>query len=90
MKKELFSTADCFGLQQDLGLSNSQTKVLLRDIRLATGSRFIIEKNSSVTIQEKNHQLNNFFELRKLFYRREDKETKIASNNSVFQSSSID
>ena len=90
VKKELFSTADCFGLQQDLGLSNSQTKVLLRDIRLATGSRFIIEKNSSVTIQEKNHQLDNFFELRKLFYRREDKGTKIASNNSVFQPSTID
>ena len=85
MKKELFSTADCFGLQQDLGLSNSQTKVLLRDIRLATGSRFIIEKNSSVTIQEKNNQLHNFFELRKLFYRREDKDTKIVKNTLNFQ-----
>ena len=90
VKKEVFSIADCSGLQQDLGLSNSQTKVLLRDIRLATGSRFIIEKNSSVTIQEKNHQLDNFFELQKLFYRLEDKGTKIASNNSVFQPSTID
>ena len=80
VKKELFSTVDCSGLQQDLGLSNSQTKFLLRDIRLATGSRFIIEKNSFVTIQEKNHQLDNFFELRKLVYRREDKDTKIVKH----------
>ena len=80
MKKELFSTGDCSGLQQDLGLSNSQRKVLLRDIRLATGSRFITEKNFFITIQEKNHQLDNFFELRKLVYRREDKDTKIVKH----------
>ena len=83
MKKELFSTADCSGLQKDLGLSNSQTKILLRDIRLGTGSRFIIEKNSFVTIQEKNHQLDSCFELRKLIYHREDKETKIVKHTEL-------
>ena len=83
VKKELFSTADCSGLQKDLGLSNSQTKILLRDIRLGTGSRFIIEKNSFVTIQEKNHQLDSCFELRKLIYHREDKETKIVKHTEL-------
>ena len=54
--------------------------MLLRDIRLATGSRCIIEKNAFKAIQEKNHQLENFFQLRKLVYRREDKDTKIPKN----------
>ena len=80
VKKELFSNVDHSGLQQDLGLSNSQKKILLRDIRLATGSCFIIEKNFFVTIQEKNHELHNFFELLKLIYHREDNDTKIVKH----------
>ena len=79
MQKELFSSDDCSGLQQDLGLSATRTKVLLRGIRLTTSSHFIIERNAKI-VQEKNHQLDNFFELRKLVYRREDKDTKIAKN----------
>ena len=39
VKKMLFSSADCSGMQEDLGISISQTKILLRNIRLATGSR---------------------------------------------------
>ena len=35
-----------------------------------------------MTIQEKNHQLNNFFELRKLVYRQEEKDTKIVKNTA--------
>ena len=80
VKKILFSSADCAGIQQDLGISNSQTKILLRDIRLASGSRNIIEKNAFVKIQEKNRQLDSFFKLNKLVYRVEEKETKITKN----------
>ena len=50
MKKALFSSADSAGMQQDLGLSNSQTKILLRDVRLATGSQKLIEKNAFMMI----------------------------------------
>ena len=33
-------------MQQDLGLSNSQTKILLSNFRLATGSQKVIDKNA--------------------------------------------
>ena len=61
VKKALFSSADCASMQQDLGLSNSQTKILLHNIRLATGSQKVIEKNAFMMIQEKNHKLDTFF-----------------------------
>ena len=81
MKKALFSSADCTGMQQHLGLSNSQTKILLRDIRLASGSGKVIERNAFMMIQEKkNHQLDSFFESSKLLYRLKQKETKIIKN----------
>ena len=76
----MFSSADCAGIQQDLGISNSQTKILLHNIRLASGSRNIIEKNAFVKIQEENRQLDSFFKLNKLVYRVEEKETKITKN----------
>ena len=44
VKKELCSSADCSGLQQNQRLSNSKTKVLLCKIRLVSGSCFIIER----------------------------------------------
>ena len=80
MKKALFSSADCTGMQQHLGLSNSQTMILLRDIRLATGSGKVIERNAFMMIQEKNHQLDSFFESSKLVYLLKQKETKIIKN----------
>ena len=66
VKKVLFSYDDCTGMQQDLGLGNSQTKILLRDIRLSTRSQKVIEKNAFIMIQEKNNQLESFLELSKL------------------------
>ena len=60
VRKALFSSADCAGMQQDLGLSNSQTKILLHDIRLATGSQKLTERNAFMIIQEKNHRLGTF------------------------------
>ena len=71
MKKVLFSSANCAVMQQDLGLSNSQPKIILRDIRN------IVQKNAFMIIQEKNLQLETFFELSKLVYCLKEKETKI-------------
>ena len=62
-----------------MGISNSQTKILLRDIRLASGSRNIIEKNVLLKIQEKNRQLDSF-KLNKFVYRVEEDESKITRN----------
>ena len=89
LKKALFLSTDCKSKQQDLGFSNSQTNILFRDIRLGSGSEKVIEKNAFIMIQEKNHQLDTFFELSKLVYCLEEKETKIIknvgiSNNSMF------
>lgn len=83
VKKTLFSSADCSGIQQDLGISNSQTKTLLRDIRLATGSRNIIEKDAFIKIQEKNRQLDPFFKIEKLMYQIEEKDTKTLKHLEV-------
>ena len=82
VKKELFSTLDCAGFQQDLGLSSTLTKTLLYDLILARGLRTVVEKNSFKTIQQRNHQLDKFFELRQLVYKREDK-NKITKNVEV-------
>ena len=95
VKNALFSSADCESKQQDLGLRNSQTNILFRDIRLASGSEKVIEKNTFVMIQEKNHQLDTFCELSKLVYCLGEKETKIIknigiSNNSMFWSPRTD
>ena len=35
-----------------------------------------------MTIQEKNHELDNFFEMCKLVYRQEEKDTKIVKNTA--------
>ena len=80
VKKILFPSPDWAGIQQDLGISNSQTKILLCDIRLASGSHSIIEKNAFVKTQEKNQQLDSFFKLNKLVYRVNEKETNISKN----------
>ena len=83
VKKKLFSSSVFSDLQQGLGLSNSKTKVLLSNIRLVSGSRFITEKNSFAKIHQDNHQLDKFFQLQKLVYCREDKDTKIIKNIEI-------
>ena len=47
-------------IQKDLNLSNHQTYTLAEDIRLASGSRSIIESNLKQNLHEINHQLDNF------------------------------
>ena len=83
VKKNLLSALDCAGIQQDLALSGTQTKILLHDLRLASGSRKIVEEYTLKTIRERNHRLDEFFELKELVYKREDKETKESKNVEV-------
>ena len=77
-KKFLFQTKDIIGISKDLQLSNKETKILARDIRIATGSRKSVEPNSREEINKINHQLDNFFEVRNLAYRTENKESKVS------------
>ena len=83
VKKNLLSALDCAGIQQNLALSGTQTKILLHDLRLASGSRKIVEEYTLKTIRERNHRLDEFFELKELVYKREDKETKESKNVEV-------
>ena len=59
---------------------NKATKVFRRDIRISTGSMKSIESRTREKIDAANHQLDEFFEMRKLVYRIEDKETKVERN----------
>ena len=79
-RKVLFNKEDMIGIQQDLQLSNKQVKVLAQDLRICTDSRKSVESNLREKLHEANHQLDEFFEVRQLVYRREDKEKKIEEN----------
>lgn len=80
VKKVLFQTENIIGMSQDLSLSNKATKVFCRNIRISTGSRKSIESHTREKIDAAYHQLDEFFEMRKLVYRVEDKETKEQRN----------
>ena len=49
----------CAGMQQDLGLSNSQTKILLSNFRLATGSQKVIDKNAFILYTDPGEKIIN-------------------------------
>ena len=78
VQKVLFKKEDIIDISQDLQLSNKETKILSRDIRAVTGNRNAIEPYTREAIIEANHQLDDFFELGKLLYIREDKQKKIS------------
>ena len=59
---------DCAGMQEDLGLSGTQMKNLLQDLRVATGSQKVVEGKAFEKIQTRNHRLDDFFELKDLVY----------------------
>ena len=80
VRKELFTADDIYGIGQDLRLSSRGMKTLAQDIRIVTGSRKIIEKDVMTTIQKKNHQLDEYFEVKSFMYRNKDKVTKIEKN----------
>ena len=75
-RKQLFSTDDISCIQKDLSLSNRQTFVLAQDLRLAAGSKKIIEPHLRDTIFEADHQLDDIFELRTLRFCKESKENQ--------------
>ena len=80
-KRVLFSKEDVIGMQQDLQLSNKGTKILSRDKRIVTWSRKSIESDIRKKLQDVYHQLDEFFELRQLVYRFEDKDSKLIEHN---------
>ena len=61
---QLFTVEDMSLIQQDLCLSNRQMKILGEDMRVAAGSRNIIEESMAKKIRKKNHQLEDMFETR--------------------------
>ena len=69
----LFSSEDMSDIQKDLNLSNHQTYTLAEDIRLASGSRSIIESNLKQNLHEINHQLDNNFRHSRLRFIKEIK-----------------
>ena len=78
--KESFTGEQLFGLQQDLGLSNTQTRVLAQDLRLATGSRKAVEPEFKESLTKHSHCLDEYFEEMKISYVRVDKDTKVREN----------
>ena len=80
VRKELFSADDVYGIGQDLQLSDFGIKTLIRDIRLATGSKKSVEKNTMQEVREKNHQLDDFFFLNSYVYRVKNKDSKKDEN----------
>ena len=80
VKKVLFKKEDIVGISHYLQLSNTATKILSRDIRVVTGNRKSIEPHTRDGINETNHQLDDFFEMCQLTYRREDKQTKLSEH----------
>lgn len=78
--KVLFKKEDIIGISQDLQPSNTATKNLSHNIRVVTGNRKSIESHTGNEINEINHQLDDFFEIRLLTYHIEDKKTKLSKN----------
>ena len=77
VKKQLFSANNLSAMQVDLNLSTRQTFELAKEIRAASGSRKIIEKDLKEKIKERNHVLDSYFEHKMLDYKVIDKETKV-------------
>ena len=56
--KVLFSATDLSHIQKNHSLSNHQTLLLAEDIRLASGSRCVIENNLRDKLLVRNHELD--------------------------------
>ena len=65
---------------QDLGLSGRQNKILVCDIRLATGSQKSVELKAMKSFQVRRHELDEFFDVTSLVYKVKNPETKIDEN----------
>ena len=79
--KELsFTSEDLCGIQLDLQLSNTQTKVLAQDIRMISHSRKAVETGFKEKLVETSHCLDEYFHLVNLVYTRINKDTKLSEN----------
>ena len=65
-----------FDIQQDLNLSNTQTRVLAQDLRIASGSRKAVESGFKEKLT--SHSLDDYFEESKIKYVQINKETKVS------------
>ena len=75
--KPQFESDQLLGIQTDLGLSNSQTRILAQDIRLVTGSRKSIQTGFSKEVTKNSHRLDEYFQQIKIRYEKVNKETKV-------------
>ena len=75
-----FTSKQLFGMQTDLGLSNTRTRVLAQNLRLASGSRKAVEKGFKKSLTEHSHSLDDFSKVVTISYVKKDKETKIIEN----------
>ena len=64
--KTLFSASNISDIQTKLFLRNLQVKHLAEDLRLASGSWKIIEKNLIEKLHNINHELDNYFDAKKI------------------------
>ena len=80
VKKQLFSADDMSTIQQGLNFSTRQTHILAQHLRLASGSRNIIEVGMKEKLLKNNHKLDDYFEHRVLRFIREDKKNKVTEN----------
>ena len=72
-RKKLFSADDMCLIRKDLNLSSRQTLVLAQDLRNAVnaaGPRSVFESSTKMKMYEKNHELDEFFELKTLSFSR--------------------
>ena len=70
-RKKLFSADDMCLIRKDLNLSSRQTLVVAQDLRNgvnAAGPRSVSESSTKMKMYEKNHELDEFFELKTLSF----------------------
>ena len=63
-----FTSEQLFGFQADLGLSNSQTRLLAQDLRGATGSRKAVEIGFKESLTKNNHTVHEYLKELKINY----------------------
>ena len=94
VKKELFLSAECSGSQEDLGLSNSKAKVLLRDIRFGVSFTFYHWKEFFCKNSAKQSSTRQLFWIAKISLSswrqgHQNCKKRWASDNSVFPTTSV-
>ena len=75
---KLFTAEHLYDIQQDLDLSNTQTRVLAHDLRIASGSRKVVESGFKEKLT--SHSMDDYFEENKIKYIQINKETKVSEN----------